>query len=899
MTRLSPPRWRMAGSVRRLRGIVIRFFGLVRRADSERELTQELESHLQLHIDDCVRSGVTPAEARRQAVLALGGVAQTKERYRDQRGVPFIEHFIQDLRFAARALGKSPGFASVAILTLAIGIGANVTVFSLASALLFKPLDIADPASAVHVFSGRSSNTPYSDYLTYRDGNSTLSSLGAYSFISLSLRGPAASELVPGAVVSGNYFSTVGVRPTQGRLIDERDDQPAAAGSVVLSDRSWRLRFQSQPTMVGRPVTINGHPFTVVGVLPPEFRGEMLPFAPELWIAWHAPSHAGARGERSGAFGSARLTGRRAAGRTIAEVQADLTRLANTIALERPDTRANPRVTVVPATVLPPEFGNEVGFFLTLLMSLVAIVLIVGCLNLANLLTARWSARRGEIALRLALGAGRGRIVRQLMTESLLLSACGGGGAALLATWAMRLASGADFATPIGRMALRLAFDWRVTAFSFLASCAATVMFGLLPAIQVSRADLHSELKDAGHTASALRSRTRATLMVVQLALSTVLLVTSGLLVRSMEVARTADRGFVADGVLAASMDVSTLGYDETQGLAAYQKILERVEALPGIRSANLVDIVPLTLSNRSGRMLKEGEGIPRTADGRDNTYLNGVTRGHFKTLGIAMMAGRDFTDADRAGSPPVGIANQTMAARFWPGENPIGKRVRSVRTRDSFGPWIEVVGVVRDSKYATVGEDPRQFLYRPLSQAYAPAATILLRTDGDPSRAVASMRGAVASVVPDLPLFNVGALQHLTELSLLPLQLATYLAGVLGSTALTLAVIGLYGVVSFLVRLRRREIGIRIALGAEPSDVVRLVTRQSVRWIAIGLALGLVVSVAFAQLLAGLLYGVTPADPLVLGGATVVLGATAYLSCRVPAQRTCRLNPMTVLRDQ
>jgi predicted permease len=889
----------MAGSVRRLRGIVIRLFGLVRRADSERELTQELESHLQLHIDDYVSAGMTPAEARRQAVLALGGVDQTKERYRDQRGVPFVEHFVQDLRFAARGLGKNPGFASVAILTLVIGIGANVTVFSLASALLFKPLDIAHPGSAVHVFSWRSSNTPYSDYERYRDGNSTLSSLGAFRFVALGLRGPEASELVPGAIVSGNYFSTVGVRPVLGRLIDERDDELGAAGSVALSNRSWRLRFRADPTIVGRPVTINGHPFTVVGVLPPEFRGEMLPFAPELWIAWHAPSHAGARGERSGAFGSARLTGRRAAGRNIAEVQADLTRLANVIALEHPDTRANLSVSVVPATVLPPEFGNEVGFFLTLLMSLVAIVLIVGCLNLANLLTARWSARRGEIALRLALGAGRGRIVRQLMTESLLLSACGGGGAALVATWAMRLASGTDFATPIGPMAVRLAFDWRVATFSFVASCAATVMFGLLPAIQVSRTDLQPELKDAGHTASAMRSRTRATLMVVQLALSTVLLVASGLLVRSMEVARSADRGFVADGVLAASMDVSTLGYDETQGLATYHKILERIEALPGIRAANLVDIVPLTLSNRAGRILKEGESLPSAGEARDNTYLNGVTRGHFATLGIALVAGRDFTDRDSVSSPAVGIVNQTMAARSWPGENPIGKRVRGVRTRDSFGPWIEVVGVVRDSKYATVGEDPRQFLYRPLSQAYAPAATILLRTDGDPSRVVASVRGAVASVVPDLPLFNVGPLNDLTELSLLPLQLATYLSAVLGATALTLAVIGLYGVMSFLVRLRRREIGIRIALGAAPADVVRLVTHQGVRWIAIGLSVGLAVSVAFAQLLAGLLYGVAPADPLVLSGAAVVLGATAYLSCRVPAQRTCRLNPMTVLRDQ
>lgn len=871
-------------------------FGL---AKGDHELADELESHLQLHVDDNVRAGMHPDEARRQAVLALGGVDQTKERYRDQRGLPFMEHLAQDLKFAVRGLARNPGFTAVAVLTLAVGVGANVTVFSLANALLLKPLDIADPADAVHVFSWRSSNTPYSDYVTYRDGNSTLSSLGAYRFISLSLRGPAASELVAGAVVSGNYFSTVGVHPVLGRLIDERDDRPGAAGAVAVTHQSWRRRFQADPTIVGRALTVNGHPFTVVGVLPTDFRGEMIPFAPEFWIAWNAPSHAAVPGERNGPFGSARLTGRLAPGRTMAEAQADLTHLAGVIARARPETRADLRVTVVPATVLSPEFRGQIGLLLGVLMSLVVIVLIVGCVNLANLLMARWSARRGEIAVRLALGAGRGRIVRQLMTESFLLSALGGVGATLLARWATSLASGANVATPIGPMALALAFDWRVMSFSLGASCATTVMFGLLPAMQASRTSLQTELKDGGFTAGASRSRTRGTLMVVQLALSTVLLVSAGLLVRSMAVARSADRGFVADGVLAASVDVSTLGYDETRGLAAYLEILNRVEALPGIRSANLVDIVPLTLSNRSGRIVKEGEGTPSAEGAREFTYLNGVTRGHFKTLGIAMMAGRDFTDRDSASSAAVGIVNETMATRLWPGEDPIGQRLRGFRTRDSFGPSIEVVGVVRDSKYATVGEEPRPFLYRPLSQAYAPAATILLRTDGDPSRAVAPLRNAVASVVPDLPLFNVGPLTELTELSLLPLQVATYLSGVLGSTALALAVIGLYGVVSFLVRLRRREIGIRIALGAEPSEVVRLVTRQGVRWIAVGLSVGLVVSVAFAQLLAGLLYGVTPADPVVLAGATAMLGVTAYLSCLVPAQLTSRLNPMTVLRDQ
>ncbi len=885
--------------LRGLRRLASRFIALFQAGKHERELADELNSHLQLHIDDNLRAGMSPAEARRQAALSLGGVDQTKERLRDQRRLPLVEQFLQDLRFAIRGLASSPGFACVAVLTLAVGIAANIVVFSMANSLLLKPLDIEEPSSAVHVYSGRASNTPYSEYVTYRDGNSTLAHLGAFSFVTLSVRGATAPEQVTGAVVSGNYFSAVGIRPQAGRLIDERDDQPGAAGAAVVSYQSWRRRFQGDPAAIGRPLTVNGHPFTLVGVLPPQFGGEMIPFSPEFWIAWHAPSQASATGERRGPFSSARLTGRMAPGRTIVEVQADLNRLADTIAQAHPDSRRNLQVNVVPASALSPEFATEVGLFVGLLMALVAIVLLVGCLNLANLLMARWASRRGELALRLALGASRARIVRQLMTESLLLSTLGAGGAALLAWWAIDLFSGADVSTPIGPAAVRLDVDWRVLTFLLLASCGATVMFGLLPALQASDSSVSAELKESSQAGTAPRSRTRAVLMVAQLALSTVLLVAFGLLVRSVDVAQSTDRGFVTDGVLAASFDVSTLGYDERRGLAAYRAILDRVSAVPGVHSATIVDIVPLTLSNSTRRILKEGDALSAASDRRVVSNLNAVSRGHFATLGIPLVAGRDFTDRDSADSPQVGIVNQTMAGRFWPGENPIGQRVREARTLDILGPSIEIVGVVRDSKYVTVGEAPRQFLYRPLSQRYVPAATILLSADGDPAPLAPAVRAAIAGVEPDLPLFNVRPLAELTELSLLPLQLATYVAGLLGSTALALAVIGLYGVVSHLVRLRRREIAIRIALGALPSQVVRMVTRQGLRWIGVGLAVGLIISMAFAQFLAGLLYGVRPADPLVLIGVTALLGATAYLSCRWPAQRTSRLDPTTVLREQ
>jgi predicted permease len=880
------------------RAWILRLAGLFGGAGRDRELAAELESHLAYHVEENVRLGMAPAEARRRALLALGGLDQTKERYRDRQGIPWLEHLVQDLRFGTRSLRSSPGFTAVATLTLTIGLGANTAVFSLASTLLLRPLAIAEPSRAVHVYTGRSSNTPYADYLVYRDGNATLSSLGAFSLLSFSLRGPSAPEHVPGAVVSGNYFSTVGVLPALGRLLDERDDRPGAEGAVVVSYQSWQRRFESDPTVIGRALTINGHPFTLVGVLGPEFVGEMLPFAPELWIAWHASSRATPFSGDKGHPNSPRLTGRLAPGRSLADVQADLSRLAGTISLAHPDTRPNLRVNVVPASVLPPEFSTEVGLFMALLMSLAAMVLIVGCVNLANLLMARWSVRRREIAVRLALGAGRGRVIRQLMTESLLLSACGAACAAALANWLIRLASGASLATPVGPVTLAVAFDWRVMLFTFVAASAATIMLGLVPALQISRGDVQPALKDGGHV-SPLRSRTRAALMVVQLALSTVLLAASGLLVRSMAAAVNMDRGFDGDRVLAASIDVSTRGYDETRGLEAYASVLERVRAIPGIRSAHLVDIVPLTLSNSSTRFLREGDPIPAALPNFEPTFVNAVSPDHFATLGIPLLSGRDFNDSDTATSTRVAIVNETMARRFWPGESPIGKRVTTLVTRSSLAPPIQVIGVARDSKYATIGEGSRPFLYRPLSQRYTSVATLLARTDGDPLRTLPAIRAAVAEVDADLPLYNVGRLNDLTGLSLLPLRVTMYLAGALGMTALILAVIGLYGVVSFLARSRRREIGIRVALGASPSDVTRLVSRQGMTWIAVGLGTGLAAALAFTRLLAGLLYGVTPHDPLVFATVAALLGTTAYLSCREPARRASRLDPAAVLRDE
>jgi len=886
--------------MRSLRALWFRLGERLLRGRRERDLSAEVEAHIAMHIDDNVRSGMSPGEARRRALIALGGVEAMKEQYRDRRGVPLVETFLHDLRFGWRMLVRNPGFSAVAVAALAIGIGANVAIFSLANALLLRPMDARDPDRLVRVATFNFSATPYAEYLEYRDGNRTLDSLMMFNGTSLGLRLDETPEHVFGMAVTGNYFDTLGMSVARGRPILTADDREGAPGVIVLSDRFWKRRFSADPNVLGRRVTLNGQPYTVVGVGLPGFNGTMVPFAPDLWVPWNGPGMAPPRaaGDGSGTFGrNGHILGRFRPDATVEQVQADLTALASGIARREPERRPNLRVTVYLARTLYAEIAQPVALFITFLTSLVGLVLLIACVNIANLLLARSAARRREVGVRLALGAARGRLVRQFLTESALLAAIGATLGFALALGLTRVVSAIELPTPVP-IDLNLSFDWRIALFTMAMVCLTTLLFGLMPAWQSSKTDVTRSLKDGTAASGHGRSRLRTALMTAQVALSTVLLVTGGVLARGMATAHALDRGFVGDNVLSASIDLEAGGYTAERGTAFLDDLLNRLAQTPGVLAANAVYMVPLTLSNRQMRFYKDGDD-DGTARQRPLVYLNEVTRGHFGTLGIPLLAGRDFTTADRSGAPDVGIVNETLAQLFWPGENPVGKRLQ---TRDEQGrgsDWIEVVGLARNSKYVTIGEDPAPFLYRPLAQDYEPALTLLVKTAGPPTSAVPNVRAAVQSLDRELPLFNISPLDAVTAISLLPVQVAAIVSGSLGIVALVLAAIGLYGVMSYIVRQRTSEIGLRVALGATPANVISVITRQGMRWTAIGLALGLVVAWMLTRLLTNLLYGVEATDPIAFAGITGLLAVTAYVACYVPARRASKLDPLVALRHE
>ena len=511
----------------------------------------------------------------------------------------------------------------------------------------------------------------------------------------------------------------------------------------------------------------------------------------------------------------------------------------------------------------------------------------------------RATGRRREIGVRQALGAGRARVVQQLLTESLLLAAGGTGVGLVMTWWAARVLQGLELPLPVP-VWLDVGLDVRVLGFAAVVSMAATVGFGLAPTLHASRLDLVSALKTHDRGSAPHASRLRSGLVVAQIALSLLLLVTGGLFLRSLANAQRADLGFEQDGVLAVAFDLAAQGGDADGGRRLQRRLAERVGQLPGVAAASFVDIVPLTLSNRAGLLLREGQAPPTTGRlaGFPSVNENGIDPAHFDALGIPLLAGRDFTVGDGPEAPEVVIVNETMARRYWPDESPIGKRVRAWATNLRDAPFAEVVGLVRDSQYVTVGETPRAFVYRPLAQRWAPAATLLVRTGGDPLGMLAAVRQAVTEVDPDLPVFDIRPLAELTSVSLLPARAAGWLLGVFGALALALAAIGLYGVVAFLARQRTHELGIRSTLGAQRHQILATVLGPGLRWTGWGLAIGLILSLLLTRLLGGLLHDVSPSDPLTYVGVSLLLAAVALSAAYLPARRAARLQPMETLRS-
>ena len=884
---------------RQIRGFFVRLAGASAAARADRELAEELESHLQMHVEDGVRAGLQPEEARRQALVKLGGVATTAELYREQRGLPAIEVLLQDMRYGLRRLAANPVFTAVALISLALGIGANTAIFSLVNALFFRPLPIERPHELVS-FQNKARagwgflSFSYPNYEDLRDRNDVLAGLIAYRFAPLSVSHDGVSSKMWGYVVSGNYFDVLGVRASVGRMISPDDDRlPGGHPVAVVSHRYWRQSYGGDPGAVGRTLTVNGRAFSVIGVAPEGFFGTQLGIAPDFWF----PAAMQAEIEMGTAWLDARdveilmLQGRLKPGVGLAAAEAALNDVALQLEREHPDVNEGKRIGLAPPGLVGTPFRRSAMSFAAMLMAVVAFALLLASTNLANLLLARIQERRAEIALRLSLGASRGRLVRQLMTESMLLAALGGLIGVALAAGLLRLVSG--FELPIDfPFLLELRLDYRVLGFTAAVAVLTGIAFGLLPALQTTSVNLYSTVKADSAVSGARRAWLKNGLVVFQVALSLVLLVGGGLMLRALHQAQTLEIGLDPRNAVELSFDLRLQGYDATGAREFRRRVLERVRSLPGVQAAGSIDLAPIDLHFGRAPVFVEGRP-PERITNAPRAMTSRISPGYLEAMGVRLLRGRDFSQHDDDKAPRVAIVNLTFARGFWPGQDAIGKRFR---LGSALSPLMEVIGVVEDGKYASLAESAQPYVCRPVDQAYAGATSLIVRTASDPQTSLAALRKEVQGLDPGMPL-SARLLTDKMALPLLPARVAAVVLGGFGLLALALAAIGIYGVMSCAVAARTREIGIRMALGANAGDVLGHTLRQGIALALVGVAIGAAAALGLTRLMRSLLFGVSTSDPSIYLGVSALLLAAALLACYLPARRATQVDPVIALR--
>jgi predicted permease len=877
-----------------------RLAGVVGRGRHDRELAEEMETHLQMLVEENIRAGMTPDEARRLALVKMGGATQAMEECRRQRGLPLIETLIKDLRYGLRRLTKSPGFTFVAVISLTLGIGANTAIFSLLNTALLRPLPVERPAQIVSLANAGGGGFPTISYPNYKDlrerGGEVFDGLYAYRFAPLSVSHEGASERLWGYVVTGNYFPVLGVNAVLGRVLTPDDDlRPGAHPVTVMSYECWRRRFGADPSVLGKSLLVNGRSYTVVGVLPRGFYGTEVIAAPELWfpVAMQAEIEVGNNWLDKRGVENLFVQGRLRPGVGRERAQASLDALASQLGREFPDVNEGKRFVLSSPGFMGGAMRGAVVGFTGLLMAVVAFVLLLACTNLANLLLARGVERRKEIAMRLALGASRLRLVRQLMMESLLLAVASGACGLLLARWLIDLAVGLKPPVDVP-LAIDLHLDYRVMAFTLAVSLLTGLLFGLLPAWQATKVDLLPALKDEASTAGVRRSWWKGGLVVLQVALSLVLLVGGGLMLRALRRAEALDLGFNPKGAVELSFDLRLQGYDGARGREFQRRLLERLRALPGVRAAGLIDLAPVDL--HLGRVSVYIEGaLPERDAKAPRALVSRAGPGYFGAMETRLVRGRDFNERDDEKAPPVAVVNETFARRFWPDEDALGKRFRLGGPDE---PLAEVVGVVEDGKYAGLNEPPQPYVVRTLAQAYTGTNTVIIRADGDPRAILAAARNEMRQLDSHLPVSGK-TLEERLAMPLLPVRLAASLLGGFGLLALALAAVGIYGVMSYAVTRRTREIGIRMALGARASTVLRLIIRQGMVPVVMGVVVGLAAALGLARLVKSLLFGVSAADPVTYAWVAALLTAVALLACYIPARRASRVDPLVALRNE
>lgn len=877
-----------------LRAWMWRLGGLFGRDRRDRELAAELEAHVQMHIEDNLCAGMSPEEARRQALLKLGGLEQTKERYRDQRGFVWLESVLQDVRFGLRMLRKNPGFTTVAVLTLALGIGANTAIFSIVDAVLLRSLPFRDPGRLVAISETHPSmpeiGAAVADFEDWRTESHSFEGLAAYNLTSLAhatLIVHGEPQEVHGAIISHDLFRLLGITPSMGFNFSSQDDVLDNGHVAILSNEIWRTRFDADPKILGQLVTVNQRPYTVVGVLPAGLR---FPQDTDVWI----PLGNLDQDDRTNRFYHPLFAiGRLRPGVNLWKARAELAGIAAQLAGAYPQTNHDIGVKVEP---LLQTYLGGLREYLLILWAAVGLVLLIACANVASLLLARATSREGEMGLRSALGASRARLIRQTVAEGVVLSLLGGVSGLLLA-WAGLFPVSRWLPRMVGAPILRLheiGIYPQVSVVTLSITIFAGLLFGIVPAIRGGRRGISATLQPGRHASPSARKRLAYRVAVGgEVALAAVVLISAGLLVRSLQQLLATSVGFRVDHLLTMRISLPTNQYQTTQAIDGfYGRLLPKLRASPGIDSVGTIDQTPLVPNLGVTRFLIDGATPVRTGDYPVANYRQ-VSPDYFQTMGIPLMSGRMIREDDLAGRDAVVIVNRTLAQQFFSGKSPIGRKLLlAVATGRPFP--VTIVGVVGDVRDVSIDSPAPAEMYFP---GFGPTLTLVVRSGVDPSSLAAAIRNVVLTVDASQSVFAVETGTRLVDDSIARQRVSALLLGSFSVLALILAIGGIYGVTSYAVAERTREIGIRLALGAQRGDVLRLIIGEGLVLAGIGICVGLAVAVGLTRLMANQLYGVSATDPPTYIGVAGILVCVALAACWIPARRAMRVDPAEALR--
>ncbi len=888
--------------MRPMRRFLARLTNFVDRRPKDGRLNEEIKEHIALQTAEYLRAGLAPAEARRQAVLKFGAVEAIKEDYRAERGLLFIDTLLQDLHYGLRMLRKSPGFTAVAILTLALGIGANTAIYSFVYGVLLAPLPYHDASKLVvlNETTPRVGNVSvsYPNFLDWRAQCRSFSQMAYVEQVSFNLAGAGVSqpENIQGDSVSPNFLSMMGVRPFLGRDFAPAEGQSGTQRVLLLSYQLWQSHFGADRDVVGRSITLDGNDFVIIGVLPPDYRSldtidVMLPIG--VW-ATNNPS-ATERGQR----GDSSVVGRLAPGASLTQARAEMEGIAARLAKEYPEANDQFGVRLRP---IRDSFVGDLQTEILVLFAAVMFVLLIASANVANLFLVRGAARSKEIAIRIAIGASRSRIIRQLLTESFVLAFLGGILGLAFALAGIRLITRLIPQETLGGASIGL--NGAVLLFTAGVVVLAALFFGMAPAAHSAKREVQAELKEGGRTASvgAAQNRLRGTLAVAEISLALVLLAGAGLMLKSLYRLVNVNPGFQPDRVLTMEMYLSSQRYSQDPAvLNFWRQVLDAVRALPGVQSVALGNHIPLTDHHGRTDITIEGMALPKPGS-FPHPDVHTVSPDYVRTLGMVLQRGRTFTDADNETAPLVALVNDKLARQYWPNQDPVGKRFMWGRFNPaSKNPpkWVTVVGVVDDTKMYGLANPSRLEVYDPLRQDVNNDMDLLVKSRIDPSALTSEIRSVVAAVDKDQPIFAIATMNKILSDGVSAPRLTLLLLGLFSALAVILAAIGIYGVISYSVAQRTHEIGVRMTLGAQPPDVLRMILGQGGKIALVGIVIGIVVAFGLTRLMSGLLFSVSPSDPATFAAVAGLVGLVAIFACYIPARRAMRVDPIVALRHE